>query len=41
MDMASGEHKGQCVSFTGEIAESVSKMIVRELDFVNTDEIEV
>lgn len=39
MDMASGEHKKQCVSFTGEMAETLAKMIVRELDLVNTDEI--
>lgn len=39
MDMASGEHKAQCVSFTGEVAANTAKLIVRELDFVNTDEI--
>ena len=37
MDMGSGEHKSQCVSFTGEIAEKVAQIIVRELGFVNTD----
>lgn len=38
MDMASGEHKNQCVSFTGEMAENLARLIVRELDVVNTDE---
>ncbi|WP_027631855.1 C-GCAxxG-C-C family protein [Clostridium hydrogeniformans] len=37
MDMGSGEHKNQCISFTGEIAEKAAEIIVRELDFVNTD----
>lgn len=37
MDMASGEHKRQCISFTGEIAESVAEIIVRELNIKNTD----
>lgn len=32
MDMASGEHKKQCVRFTGEIAEKAAEIIVRELD---------
>lgn len=38
MDMASGEHKKQCIAFTGEIAESAAKIIVRELDLINIDE---
>lgn len=38
MDMASGEHKTQCISFTGEIAENTAKIIARELNLVNTDE---
>lgn len=38
MDMASGEHKKQCISFTGEVAENAARIIVRELDFKNTDE---
>ncbi|AKL94859.1 C_GCAxxG_C_C family protein [Clostridium aceticum] len=38
MDMASGEHKNQCVGFTGEIAEKLASMIVRELQLVNIDE---
>lgn len=31
LDMGSGEHKEQCISFTGEVAEEVAKIIVREL----------
>ncbi|WP_425446468.1 C-GCAxxG-C-C family (seleno)protein [Dethiothermospora halolimnae] len=38
MDMGSGEHKSQCISFTGEIAQKAAEIIVRELDLVNTDE---
>lgn len=38
MDMASGEHKQQCISFTGEIAEKAASIIVRELGLVNIDE---
>lgn len=30
MDMASGEHKNQCISFTGEIAEKAAEIIARE-----------
>ncbi len=41
MDMASGEHKGQCVSLTGEIAENLSRIIARELDYINIDEVTV
>lgn len=36
-DMASGEHKKQCISFTGEVAEKASEIIVRELDLTNID----
>ena len=32
MDMASGEHKKQCVRFTGEIAEKTAEIIGRELN---------
>lgn len=32
MDMSSEEHKNQCVSFTGEIAEKAAEIITRELD---------
>ncbi|AOY76596.1 C-GCAxxG-C-C family (seleno)protein [Clostridium formicaceticum] len=38
MDMASGEHKNQCVAFTGEIAEKLACMVVRELQLVNIDD---
>ncbi|MFL0247280.1 C-GCAxxG-C-C family (seleno)protein [Candidatus Clostridium stratigraminis] len=41
MDMASGEHKEQCISFTGEIAEKTAEIIVRELGLINTDDYEV
>jgi len=37
MDMASGEHKDQCVGFTGEVAEIAAKIIVRELGIKNLD----
>jgi C_GCAxxG_C_C family probable redox protein len=30
MDMASGEHKAQCVKFTGEMAAKTAEIIVRE-----------
>jgi C_GCAxxG_C_C family probable redox protein len=32
MDMASGEHKAQCVTFTGEMAAKTAEIIARELD---------
>lgn len=37
MDMGSGEHKIQCISFTGEIAEKTAEIIVRELALTNID----
>ncbi|MEI7884050.1 MAG: C-GCAxxG-C-C family (seleno)protein [Clostridia bacterium] len=37
MDMASGEHKQQCVSFTGEVAGKVAEIVVRELGLTNID----
>jgi C_GCAxxG_C_C family probable redox protein len=37
MDMASGEHKAQCVAFTGEVAEKVAEIVTRELGIKNTD----
>lgn len=30
LDMASGEHKAQCIAFTGEIAEKTAEIILRE-----------
>lgn len=38
MDMASGEHKAQCVKFTGEMAEKTAEIIARELNIKNIDE---
>jgi C_GCAxxG_C_C family probable redox protein len=38
MDMGSGEHKEQCIAFTGEIAEKTAQIIVRELGLMNIDE---
>lgn len=32
MDMASGEHKAQCVSFTGEMAAKTAELIARGLE---------
>jgi C_GCAxxG_C_C family probable redox protein len=37
MDMASGEHKAQCVLFTGEMAAKTAEIIVRGLDLPLTD----
>lgn len=37
MDMGSGEHKTQCISFTGEIAQKAAEIIVRELKIENID----
>ncbi|MCL2599890.1 MAG: C-GCAxxG-C-C family protein [Treponema sp.] len=31
MDLASGEHKAQCVAFTGEMAAKTAELIAREL----------
>lgn len=38
-DMASGEHKNQCVAFTGDMAEKLAQIIVRELNLTNIDEL--
>ena len=37
-DMSKGEHKEQCIRFTGLAAWKVADMIVRELGLVNLDE---
>ncbi len=37
MDMASGEHKAQCVAFTGEMAAKTAEIIARECDLGATD----
>lgn len=36
-DMSSGEHKKQCVSLTGEMAQKAAEIIVRELNLTNLD----
>jgi len=38
MNMAAGEHKEQCIAFTGEIAEKTAEIVVRELGLSNIDE---
>ena len=37
MDLAGGEHKKQCVGFTGEMAEKVAEIIAREINLKITD----
>lgn len=37
MDMEAGEHKEQCIAFTGEIAEKVAAIVVREMCLENID----
>lgn len=32
MELGSSKHMEQCISFTGEVAEKVARMIIRELD---------
>ena len=39
-DMASGEHKEQCIHFTGLVAAKVAEIIVREFNLQNTDLLE-
>jgi len=42
MDLASGEHKKQCVAFTGEMAAKAAEIIARELGLKLTyDDVEV
>lgn len=38
-DMGSGEHKEQCIAFTGLVAEKVAQIVIREFNLVNTDEL--
>lgn len=38
-DMGKGEHKEQCVYFTGLCAKKVAEIVVRELELTNTDEV--
>lgn len=37
-DMGKGEHKEQCIRFTGMVAGKVAEMIIREKGLKNTDE---
>ena len=37
MDFSLGDHKAQCTRFTGEVAEVVSQIIVRELGLTDLD----
>lgn len=37
-DMGAGEHKEQCIRFTGMVAGKVAEMIIREKGLTNTDE---
>ena len=39
MDMGKGEHKEQCIHFTGICAAKVAEIIVRELGLTNLDEL--
>ena len=42
MDLLSGEHKKQCVAFTGEMAAKTAEVIVRELGLkLNFDDVEL
>lgn len=38
MDMSSGEHKAQCIKFTGEMAAKTAEVVARELNIKNIDE---
>ena len=37
-DMSKGEHKDQCIRFTGLVAGKVAEIVVRELGLINLDE---
>ena len=39
-DMSRGEHKEQCIKFTGIVAEKVAEIIVREYELINLDLLE-
>jgi C_GCAxxG_C_C family probable redox protein len=41
MDMSSGEHKRQCVAFTGEMAAKTAEIIARELGLKVHNDVEV
>lgn len=36
-DMKSGEHKEQCIRFTGMVAAKVAEIVIREFNLTNTD----
>ena len=36
--MGKGEHKEQCIYFTGLVAKKVAEIVVREYGLTNTDE---
>ena len=36
-DMSKGEHKNQCVSYTGLVASKVAEIIIREYELINID----
>lgn len=38
-DMGKGEHKEQCIAFTGLVAEKVAQIVIREFNLANTDEL--
>lgn len=40
-DMEKGEHREQCISYTGLVAEKVAHIVIRELELVNADELDV
>lgn len=37
-DMGQGEHKEQCINYTGLVAEKVAEIIIREFRLTNIDE---
>lgn len=36
-DMSQGEHKEQCIYFTGLVAKKVAEIVIREFELTNTD----
>ena len=39
-DMSIGEHKEQCIRFTGLVAAKVAGIVIRELGLTNSDDVE-
>lgn len=37
-DMAKGEHKEQCIRYTGQVAHKLGEILVREFELINVDE---